>query len=291
MTNKKLRSGMTLVEVVVAMSVFSLMTLGITMAFAACIKYNARNVRRDFELNTQQTALEKGNEGGVLVYNDTFNNRQTIQFTNRNNGASVQSDLLWPAASSTVYDGLTQYSAQRTAFNQNDINFELKTFSSANLGSSRTVADPDHDLYVFKFNNKNADDIDIRIEMNPGTCAYIGNYYRDGYTNNSPMYTVSLPGYDPNDVLPVYEVDDDGNAVLDASGNQVVSSSYPSSMCVGLKMGPNPADPSAVPTVNVKILKNGAIFFEFPLSTYQFFSDGVAEFVYTENGQVRPVYH
>lgn len=288
MTNKKLRSGMTLLEVVVAMSVFSLMTLGITMAFAACIKYNARNVRRDFELNTQQTALEKGNEGGVLVYNDTFNNRQTIEFTSPG-GSSVQTDLGWSVATG-VYEGLTQYRAQQTAFNQNDINFDLKTFSSANLGSSRTVGNPDEDLYVLKFNNLNSNDIDVRIEMNPGTIAYLGNYHNDGYTNNSPMYTVSLPGYNPENVLPVYEVDDDGNARLDSDGNQIISSSLPSSMAVGLKLSENPADPSTIPYVHVKIITGGAITFEFDLYRYNFSStDGVAEFNYNDLGQVRSI--
>lgn len=255
---------MTLVEVVVAMSIFSIMTLGITMAFAACIKYNARNVRRDFELNTQQTALEKGNEGGVQVYNDTFNNKQTLEFKRIDAGgaagATVQSDMNWTAAgSSSVYSGLVEYNAQKTALNENDINFRLKTFSSQNLGSSRTVADPNNDMYVIKLNNLNPNDIDVRIEMNNGTCAYVGNFNSTGYVNRAPMYSVSLSGYDPTATLPVNEYDDDGNLIVDGAGNPITSSSVPSNMTVGPKFDSHDLDPTADPYVTIKIIQNGAI--------------------------------
>ena len=64
---KKLRKGMTLLEVIVAMSIFSIGTAAVTMAFAAAVKYNSLNQRRDEELSYQQAAIQNGNTTGLQL--------------------------------------------------------------------------------------------------------------------------------------------------------------------------------------------------------------------------------
>lgn len=66
---KKSQKGMTLLEVIIAMSIFSIATTGVTMAFAAAVKYNSLNQRRDNELSYQEAAVQKGNASGLELYN------------------------------------------------------------------------------------------------------------------------------------------------------------------------------------------------------------------------------
>lgn len=62
---KKNQKGMTLVEVVLAIAMFSVMTLAVTYAFSAAMQFNKRNMLRDKELNTQQAALERGSAAAL----------------------------------------------------------------------------------------------------------------------------------------------------------------------------------------------------------------------------------
>lgn len=268
MAKKKLRSGMTLVEVVVAMSIFSVMTLGITMAFAACMKQNAKNVRRDYELNTQQTALEKGTEGGVQVYKDTFANRQTLRFT------AVGGTLDGTAAedvfgfASTPYENMVHYNAKNTAFNKEDINFQLKTFSSSNLGSNATVSNVSERQYVLRFNNlSTTDDIDIRIQMNPGTEAYTGDYSSDGYVIRTPLYSIALPAYNDSASFEVDEIDP-------TTGDVAQVAAIPSSMIVGLKMDEADGVAGGDPYVTINVVVNGGIGPTFQIKASQFIAKG-----------------
>lgn len=77
---KKSQKGMTLLEVIIAMSIFSIATTGVTMAFAAAVKYNSLNQRRDNELSYQEAAVQKGNASGLELYNG-HNKDMRLSFT------------------------------------------------------------------------------------------------------------------------------------------------------------------------------------------------------------------
>lgn len=184
MKNKnKLRSGMTLVEVVVAMAVFAVMTLGITMTFAAVVKYNARNMRRDYELNRQQTAIEKNTIDDMKIFKNSFKGRS----------------LQYVAPDGTVLgsiDEVTEYNAVKSQQNASDINFEVKTFSSVPLGSQPVSFNKDDYKFKLSFTNMSQSTVDVRIETTEGTI-YEGDA-DTGYRHSSPLYkrVMSPASYD-----------------------------------------------------------------------------------------------
>lgn len=277
MKTKKLQSGMTLVEVVVSMSIFTFMTLAITMAFAGAMKYNARNVKRDKELNFQQSALERGTEGGIMVNNDSFNHKKTVTFTDT---SGVAFNF---AATTDAFNGVTEYYAKSSAYNNEDvdpINFELKTFSTNLFGSSATIADKASSHYVIKINNTTTDLIDVRISLNNGTSAYIGDFNHDCYNHKSPLYAMTLPAYDAD---AEFEVDDDAD--IDASATTVTT--VPSSMTLGLYMPyTNPLEDA--PNISIDILKNGSVAYSCTLllNVFSGSSTGVVNFNYTDTNQL-----
>ena len=188
------------------MSIFTFMTLAITMAFAGAMKYNARNVKRDRELNFQQSALERGTEGGVMVNNDSFNHNKTVTFTD-----TAGNTFGFSGVTTSAFTKVTEYYAKSSAYNDeevNPINFELKTFSSNFFGSNATIAEKASSHYVIKINNSSSDLIDVRISLNNGANAYIGDFNNNCYNHKSPIYSISLPAYDPD---AEFEVDDDAD--------------------------------------------------------------------------------
>lgn len=148
---KKLRSGMTLVEVVVAMAVFGAMTLAIAMGLSAAVKYNARNLRRDNELTKHQTAIEGGTAKGTAVYNGITDGTLTYSYTTA------------AGSGSKVINGLSEFKALKTKGNSGDYNFEIKTFSSTTVDSSKTVVDPSKGSYRVTFENQS--DCEIKVEV------------------------------------------------------------------------------------------------------------------------------
>lgn len=183
---KKLNSGMTLVEVVIAMAIFSVMTLGITMAFAAAIKFNARNMRRDYELNVQQEAIQKATAAGVEIYGASFKSR-TIQYVDAHTNALVK-DI----------PQVTEYNAVKSAQNGSDFNFEMKTFSSVELGSTKVAFDPLNQQYKITVSNLSSDPVDVRFETTSGTI-YEGDP-TSGYRHCSTIYKRSVAPLGGSDI-------------------------------------------------------------------------------------------
>lgn len=231
MKNKnKLRSGMTLVEVVVAMAVFAVMTLGITMTFAAVVKYNARNMRRDYELNRQQTAIEKNTIEDMKIYKNSFK------------GRSIQYVAPSGAVLGTVAD-VTEYNAVKSQQNASDINFEVKTFSSVPLGSTPVSFNKDDYKFKLAFTNMSEQTVDIRIETTEGTI-YEGDS-ATGYRHSSPLYkrVMQPASYDDHGVMQApsgFEIGFD-NPAADYSNINYTSSSLRLSVYVDgtLKLSSN----------------------------------------------------
>ena len=65
--NKKLRKGMTLVEVVVAMTVFAILSLGVSMTMCAAVKAANRNKQRDVSVGKQAENVSNKNSDGTSV--------------------------------------------------------------------------------------------------------------------------------------------------------------------------------------------------------------------------------
>ena len=91
---KKSQKGMTLLEVIIAMSIFSIATTGVTMAFAAAVKYNSLNQRRDNELSYQEAAVQKGNASGLELYNG-HNKDTRIAFQVYMSSKTTYKDQAW----------------------------------------------------------------------------------------------------------------------------------------------------------------------------------------------------
>jgi prepilin-type N-terminal cleavage/methylation domain-containing protein len=182
--NKKLKPGMTLVEVIIAMAVFSSATLAITVALAGALKYNVRNTRRDSELNKQQSAVEKNTAAGVSVRNNSINSAKTLKFT-AVNGDSVS------------ITGINQYQAIKSEANSEDFNFQIKTFSSTPLGSTKVKSDKSANQFKITFLNNYSKDVDVKVTINGGKL-YEGDP-STGYVHSSSTYTRTVNGTDTSE--------------------------------------------------------------------------------------------
>ena len=251
---KKFEQGMTLVEIVIASSIFVLSTLAITTAFAACFKYNARNVRREKELNVQQTAIEKGNAGGVQVYKDTFTsgNRKTIQFVNPTGTGGARQDLGFTMAGTSDCTGVALYNAQNTEYNNEaDINFQIKTFTHNQLGSGKTVSDVSNNCYLLHLTNTSSQNADVLVITN-GSVIYNGDFASTHYESLTPEYSVALPAYVAGEeYMTDYNTYDGNGNLLSATSETTL----PSERYLGVAMGPN----VATRVVTVRVTWNGQV--------------------------------
>ncbi len=187
---------MTLVEVVVALAVFATMTLAITMAFSAAIKYNTRNIRRDYELTLQQEAVERASAAGVEVYNGAYGSHKAV-FTKPDGGTLFE------------LSNITEYNAVKSAQNGSDFNFELKTFSSVPLGATDCTFDKDKQQYKISIVNESASSVDITIKTTGGAI-YEGDINNNPYKHSSNLYRHSILGVGEADEFET-EADESGN--------------------------------------------------------------------------------
>lgn len=253
---KKNRSGMTLVEVVIAMAIFSVSVLGITMAFAAAFKYNARNMRRDYELNLQQTSIEKTNAAGMQVYNSSYK-AKTILYVDKTSGSTLKS-----------VPSVTEYNAVKSAQNGSDFNFELKTLSSKALGSSKVTPDPTSNQYKISFENLSVDPADVRIITTSGTI-YEGDV-STGYRHSSSLYRRTLSGI--------------GSGDLDVEAEDM-SKSSPSGFEIGYENDLT-ADASVTDAMEIIVYQNGALICDYTLDKAEILADvdGILEFTIPVSG-------
>ena len=236
---KKNQKGMTLVEVVIAIAMFSVLTLAVTYAFSAALKLNARNMRRDKELATQQGALERASAAGV-----TLNDGNTVK-----GSKIVYSDGSGGTFGTLEVDDVTQYKAIKTAENGNDFNFELHTASATPFGSVPTKIDKDNGYYGIEVENTTSNRYDVIIKANGGRF-YEGNYDRymetdGGYTHPGLTYARSLEakGFDNN----IYDYDPTGKTEAEKAELQnIKDNSVPHSFIVGFYYDPAEIDPFSI---------------------------------------------
>lgn len=229
---KKNRSGMTLVEVVIAMAYFSTATLGVCMALSAALRYTARNMRRDSELGTQQTAVERSTNNGVALNDGAVEDGNSLTFS-VSTGTRTQS-------------GITEYKALRTLANVDDFNFQVKGFSSTPLGNATLSIDKDNNEYEVLFTNTSNTDVTLSLDVSGATStAYFfeGSNSAEGYKHPSSVYSrnVSKEG---GDVTGLYTT---GETLMD------------SEVLVGLYIEDLATAPSNAVIITVKDANTGAV--------------------------------
>lgn len=175
---QKNSKGMTLVEVIVAITIFAIMSIGIMTALGAAMLQTNRSARRDIEVGEQAETVGKKSLTGLT--NITGTDDYSITFS----GGGV--------ASRTVND-IKLYQADSAQFGA-AFGFNIKTFGK--LGDMNGFDTPDpipgsatYDAYEYKIELKNtsSNSITMYVELTNGYI-YEGNRV-NGYIHNSKAYT------------------------------------------------------------------------------------------------------
>ena len=187
---KKLHKGMTLVEVIVAMSMFSICTTAVAIAFKAAVDYNTKNHKRDNECAIQLNELQDGTSVGVELYNGHSKDQELVfaekgkttilEFPKKSGGGKVQ-----------PYVGVSEYQASKSGKNDDTYDFQLKTFSTSEMGANKVQYDRASDKYKLEFINESSEPVDVYIYVTTGNF-YLGDYDSSGYKHMSDLYTHSL---------------------------------------------------------------------------------------------------
>lgn len=189
---KKNQSGMTLVEVVIALGVFSFTFLGVTMCLSAALKLNNRNMLRDRELNTQQKVIEEHKVDGVALLSTAQGglglDGNSIVF----GSSAIPLEDAQLANGFGTLGGVTLYHAVKTAAQGNTYNFEIKGLTSTPLGNSALEpASPANGIYRLHVVNNCDKNVDVEIHINSGEI-FEGSR-SSGYVNSSSIYARTLP--------------------------------------------------------------------------------------------------
>ncbi len=185
---RKLHKGMSLVEVLVAMTVFSVGTAAVTMAFATAVKYNTHNQRRDDELAHQQAAIQNGRVDGLELYGGTSQD-YTIVYTERGGSKLTFKDQF--GAPYEPFMDTTEYQASRTGKNDTKFDFQLKSFSTSIVGNDEVAYSKAEDKYKIKVINESPVNYDVRVKIKGGTI-YQGDLDAGGYKHSSNLFCRSL---------------------------------------------------------------------------------------------------
>lgn len=187
---KKLHKGMTLVEVIVAMSMFSICTTAVAIAFKAAVDYNTKNHKRDDECAVQLNELQDGTSVGVELYKDHSKDME-ITFTEK----GTSNILEFPNKSGTgkqkPYIGVSEYQASKSGKNDDTYDFQLKTFSTSEMGLNKVLYDRTKDRYKLEFVNESTEPVDAYIYITAGEF-YLGDFDNSGYRHLADLYTHSL---------------------------------------------------------------------------------------------------
>ena len=270
---KKLHKGMSLVEVLVAMTIFSVGTAAVTMAFATAVKYNTHNQRRDDELSAQQNAVQNGRIEGLELFKGTGQDHMLV-YTNRADSKEVS----FKKADGTPnpdspYRGVTEYAASRTGKNDGIFDFQLKSFSTTIGGNGTPSTSKSEDTYRIVVVNESPVNYDIRVRIRGGKI-FQGNV-NDGYTHSSNLYCRSL-----SPKLTNYSLNDNGITV----------EGIPSKIEFGFKY-PD-LDSATVSPMTIDFYKDGYHSRTIDLNCSDITSkpNGFVTFTIQEDGEVKPEY-
>ena len=174
--NKKNLKGMTLVEVIVAMTIFAISFAAVLTILSGAFQQTVRNRKRDIESGDQAAAIgKKSDQDLTQVGSSTFQ----INYSGGGYNASRP---------------VTLFQANQQTFNQ-DFGFQYKTFQNATLeGLDTSNNNADEYKFVVINPSTSTDTITIRVTIATGTI-YEGNYDSYGYIHPSKVYTRTVePG-------------------------------------------------------------------------------------------------
>lgn len=171
--NKKNSKGMTLVEVIVALTIFTIMAACIMAVIGAAIKSSNRSRRRDLELAQQANAAGKLSKQELDQIGTA--NAYTVRFTPVGGGAPKEiSDI------SIYQSSAAQFGSQ--------IEFNIKTFlkgSWQNLNAVNNEADE----YVFVIKNDTSENITAYVDIADSSNGYIyEGSLSTGYKHSARSY-------------------------------------------------------------------------------------------------------
>lgn len=155
--NKKNSKGMTLVEVIVALTIFTIMAACIMAVIGAAIQSSNRSRRRDLELAQQANAAGKLSEQELDQIGSA--NAYTVRFTPVGGGAPKE------VADISIYQSsAAQFGSQ--------IEFNIKTFLKGNWQNLNAVNN-EEDEYVFVINNELSENVTAYVDIADTSDGYI----------------------------------------------------------------------------------------------------------------------
>lgn len=173
MKNKKNSKGMTLVEVVVAMTIFAVIAGAVMTAVAGAVQQSAKNRKRDLEVGQQANAVRKNSNDEVTDLGE-----YTISF-NDTRGLKTEK--------------VQMYEADAAQFGT-DFGFQVKSFQIGSIGSTPTknAQDEEYKLVVV---NQTSENITAYVTVDNGYI-YEGESSITGYIHTSPVYTRTIQAKD-----------------------------------------------------------------------------------------------
>lgn len=174
---KKLSKGMTLVEVIVAMTIFALASACIMSVVGAAMKMSNRSRRRDLETAQQANAVGKKSDQETAIIGSMKD--YTITFTPVGGGSAK-----------TVND-ISLYAADAAQFGA-DFGFQIKTFGKGSLNSLSTTIDPSMgNEYKFEIQNNLSESVTAYVTINEGY-VFEGDNSNSGYKHSSKSYARTI---------------------------------------------------------------------------------------------------
>lgn len=170
---------MTLVEVIVSMVIFCLVSVCILTAFTAAIQATNRTKMRDVEVAEQANALEKKDQkDGVKQNGGTYK----ITFS-KQDGTEVSS-----------VSGVNLFTTDASTHSSTFEFMNIKSFGTGGFDGNETIADPTNHEYKIIVNNQTSGDINYTFKINDDSDrAYVyEGKSTSGYKCSSKIYTRSV---------------------------------------------------------------------------------------------------
>ena len=184
MKNKKLSRGMTLVEVIVAMTIFSVMAAAIFTVIAHANKTADRAKMRDKERATQTNII-----GRIGQNNNAITQLNQV----KPNGYEDEYKIVFNVPGKTVdpVTGVKVYETDEGAF-ENDFDFKLKTITQTSAFTGLTIASSQLNTgeYLMKFKNETSESILVNLDLSSG---YIFQGSNQQYVHTLSKYSKAIP--------------------------------------------------------------------------------------------------
>ena len=240
--NKKLSSGMTLIEVLVSMTIFAIIAAAIFSVIAHANSTADRAKMRDGELSTQTNII-----GRIGKDNNAITQLNQVE----PNGYAGEYEIKFNVPIATQPDpveGVKVYETDEGAF-EKEFDFKLKTVtqSSSFTGLTLSSSQLNDGEYLLKYRNETAESVLVQIDIADG---YIFEGSDQQYIHTSKSYMKVLPANTVADIG-YYDLEGTGLDSITVQVTGLVSNSF---KIFGYTTGNFAND---IRTCEVKIFTNG----------------------------------